>query len=403
MMSESTRLQVDPILAAALEALPDGFDICGPDGRNIFVTHVARERFPTFHAALDEGKSLREAMEASIRAIWRKGAPADIARLADELVAKFESGEPYEARTEDGKIVRVTFRSVPGGLKVASSVDITELRARERELKSAHEAAVAASAAKSAFLSNMSHEIRTPLNGILGMAQVLAQAPLSENLRDHVGVILEAGNQLHRLLSDVLEISSIEAGKFSIERRETDLVDLMRQVAKLWSSKAREAGLDFHLCIDGAAPRRLVFDGARVRQCLANLISNAIKFTREGNILVHVSASANGAGAWLVKVRVADSGIGVSEESLKSLFQPFSQAKETAAQGPGGTGLGLAITRRLAEMMGGATTVTSTVGKGSEFTFSFMAEDAPREGSRHPVHLARRTTDQDGAHGLAIV
>jgi signal transduction histidine kinase/DNA-binding NarL/FixJ family response regulator len=247
---------------------------------------------------------------------------------------------------------------------------------RNNELTAQRDAAEQASQAKSAFLANMSHEIRTPLNGILGMAQVLEIGSLSDEQRDQVQTILDSGRNLMALLNDVLDLSKIEAGKMAVVKADTDLTHTLCRLHRLWKPKAEEAGLEFYLSLDADLPQVLNFDAVRVRQCVSNLISNAIKFTKQGRVEVFVTARRSADGQYLVKVRVSDTGIGMDAETMTRLFTPFMQADDSISRKYGGTGLGLSITRKLAELMGGEANVRSEPGRGSEFTFSFLAGEA---------------------------
>jgi CheY-like chemotaxis protein len=222
----------------------------------------------------------------------------------------------------------------------------------------------------------MSHEIRTPLNGILGMAQVLEMGNLSSDQRDQVQTILDSGRNLMALLNDVLDLSKIEAGKIAIVTADTDLIHTLRRLHRLWKPKAEEAGLEFYLSLDAELPQLLNFDAVRVRQCVSNLISNAIKFTAKGRVEVFVTAKRQAGGRYMVKIRVTDTGVGMDEETMTRLFRPFTQADDSTSRKYGGTGLGLSITRSLAELMGGEASVRSEIGRGSEFTFTFLAEEA---------------------------
>jgi len=262
-----------------------------------------------------------------------------------------------------------------GGMRAAISVDITDLRKRQKELENAKKAAEAASLSKSAFLANMSHEIRTPLNAILGMAQVLEGTELDQQQREHVTTILDSGTTLTTLLNDVLDLSKIEAGKFDIVPVDANLHSLLRRQMKLWRPKAEEKGLDLTLSFDAELPAYLCFDVVRVQQCVSNLVSNAIKFTNDGRVEIFASAKEIGS-AHLVEIRVRDTGPGMDLETLARLFQPFAQADESIQRAHGGTGLGLSITRRLAELMGGSAAVVSEPGRGSSFWVTFRGEPA---------------------------
>ena len=372
-----TNLDVDPIFLEAIENLPDGISIFDRNGVPILHNRMSEKRFPHLYQAFANGaKHYREAMAYSIR----HARPDFTDEQVNEQVEKFndytETGETYEIKTPDNRIVQITYRPMADGRKVAISVDVTELRQRERELKKAQAQAVQASNAKSAFLANMSHEIRTPLNGILGMAQVLEMGDLSSEQKDQVQTILDSGRNLMALLNDVLDLSKIEAGKIAIVAADTDLTHTLRRLHRLWKPKAEESGLEFYLSLDADLPQVLHFDAVRVRQCVSNLISNAIKFTAKGRVEVFVTAKHREDGQYLVTIRVSDTGVGMDEETMTRLFRPFTQADDSTSRQYGGTGLGLSITRSLAELMGGGATVRSEIGRGSEFTFTFLAGEA---------------------------
>ena len=244
---------------------------------------------------------------------------------------------------------------------------------RGRAAEAARAQAERANAAKSEFLALMSHELRTPLNAMLGIAQTLTLEPLSPRVKDQVELIEEGGRTLLALLNDALDLAKIEAGKLEIAPTTDDLAALCDRVVRLNLPLATEKGVTIDLVVDPSVPATLVFDPLRVRQCLANLISNAVKFTLAGQILVRVScAPAGDPETLLVKVKVADTGVGMDASTLSRLFKPFEQGEAATARHTGGTGLGLSITRRLANLMGGDVTVRSAVGKGSTVTLTFV-------------------------------
>jgi signal transduction histidine kinase/ActR/RegA family two-component response regulator len=231
---------------------------------------------------------------------------------------------------------------------------------------------------KSQFLSNMSHEIRTPLNGVLGMAQSLAAEPLSLVQREKVAVILDTGNTLMTILNDVLDLSKIEAGKLEISAADDDIVQAIGSIRWLFQPQAEAKGLriDFHC--PPAFPRWLHYDPVRFRQCMSNLLSNAIKFTDTGTIAITLSAEERDAGH-TVSIVVADTGIGMTPDTMAKLFSAFTQADASTSRRFGGTGLGLAIARELAQMMGGDVRAVSEAGAGATFTFTFQAATATRQ------------------------
>ena len=287
----------------------------------------------------------------------------------------------------DGRCLSVRVQPLKGGGWVAVHEDITprrraeeqnrlmleRLHATQGELRRAVLAAETSNEAKSSFLANMSHEIRTPLNGILGMAQVLEHEQLSPSQIEGVQTILESGKTLMALLNDVLDLSKIEAGKLNIELTDGNLRDNFLYVQKLFLGRAQEKHIGLHVEIDEAVPDDVKFDHIRVRQCVSNMVSNAIKFTNSGSVTISVAHEIITEGEYLILVDVADTGIGISEASASRLFSQFSQADASTTRRYGGTGLGLAITRKLARLMGGDATVVSVPGKGSTFRFTFQA------------------------------
>jgi CheY-like chemotaxis protein len=227
---------------------------------------------------------------------------------------------------------------------------------------SAAEAAEAANAAKSAFLATISHEIRTPLNGVLGMAQAMAAEALSPAQRDRLEVIQRSGEALLAILNDVLDLSKIEAGRLELETIEFDFIDLARSVQAAFQPMAAEKGLGLRLAVD-AAEGRYGGDPLRIRQILSNLISNAIKFTDAGEVVLAAGRDDEG-----LCVTVSDTGVGIAPADLPRLFQKFDQLDSSTTRRFGGTGLGLAICRELASLMGGDIGVESELGRGSIFT-----------------------------------
>ena len=248
------------------------------------------------------------------------------------------------------------------------------MRRQNQENERNRAAAEAANEAKSNFLASMSHEIRTPMNGILGMAQALDSSDLTPPARDKVGVILDSGRSLLAVLNDVLDFSKIEAGKFDITPAPNDIVQMANSVIRLFETHARDRNLTLTLTHDADLPHGLICDAERVRQCLSNLISNALKFTPTGGIKVHLSWRRNEDDTAVVFVSVTDTGIGMSAEVMGRLFKPFTQADNSIARRYGGTGLGLAISMRLAHLMGGTMFVESAPDLGSRFVFTFQAK-----------------------------
>ena len=260
-----------------------------------------------------------------------------------------------------------------------ASVNITEAKNRELTTVSAQLSAETtkannASRAKTDFLATMSHEIRTPLNGILGMAQALAQEQLAPGQKDKIELIVSSGETLTALLNDVLDLSKIEAGRLDINPVDSDLRASINRARSLFEAIATEKDVSIRVTLAPDMPTQLSYDPVRVHQCLSNLISNAVKFTSAGEVEIACTVIPPDAmGVHRVQMDVRDTGIGMTAETMANLFNAFTQADGSITRKFGGTGLGLAITRRLARLMNGDVSVSSTPGGGSMFSLTFTA------------------------------
>lgn len=368
--------ELNALIREAIGTLSEGFAVFDADQQLIFANHVSRKDFGRTYAAMARGATWLEALVESITPHMPNSTPEEIQVLAGDMSRTLLDGKPMDLLTDDGGVVQVVYRQMSGGRYAAISQDVAALREREKELKIARRKAEAASEAKSSFLANVSHEIRTPLNGMLGMAQVLAASDITPEQREQTDAILDSGKTLIALLNDVLDLSKIEAGKLEIAPVDADLSHVLRRVDKLWQPAAEEKAIDLTMDFAASLPPRLKFDPIRVRQCVSNLVSNAVKFTAAGEVNLHVSVPRQGPNAGLVQIKVRDTGIGMDEETLARLFTPFTQADSSTARQYGGTGLGLSISRKLAQMMGGDLVATSVPGEGSVFTLTFRAEAA---------------------------
>ncbi len=235
----------------------------------------------------------------------------------------------------------------------------------EADLRAANEAADAANKAKSLFLANMSHEIRTPMNGVFGMADLLLQTKLTERQHRLVGTINQSARTLLTIINDILDLSRIEADKLELDVEEFDLRDCIEGAVELFADEAQKKGLELSFFMSDETPDWLVGDAGRLRQIAVNLIGNALKFTREGEVSVRITSERRDAAVAHVRCEIRDTGIGINAATKERLFQPFSQADNSITRRFGGTGLGLAISRHLVHMMGGTIDIESELGKGS--------------------------------------
>ncbi len=242
-----------------------------------------------------------------------------------------------------------------------------ELKEQKDKADQSAREALQANQAKSAFLASMSHDIRTPMNAILGFCELLTEEQMDQEQRYYVSIIHESSHNLLMLLNDILDLSKIEAGRMRLEITDCNVRDLLKNIESMLKPTAVNRGLEFRIFIPPALPDIIQTDSIRIRQCLVNLVSNAIKFTHAGHVHIKVSVERD-----FLRFDVEDTGIGIAADQLDGIFEAFSQADGRTTSQYGGSGLGLTITRQLARMLGGDITVSSQIGQGSIFSLTIQ-------------------------------
>jgi PAS domain S-box-containing protein len=330
---------------------------------------------------------------------------ASYARFGLELEATLDAGQPIDLerqlRCHDGTLRWFSVRASPAAPDVAALdiwilEDITERRQTHQALAEAKERAEAASRAKSEFLANTSHEIRTPLNGLLGLVRLAQEPDVGHaRLREYLDRIEDSAQALAGIISDILDLSKIEAGHLSLAQTSFDLHDLLGSVCGAYSELAAAKGLACHLEIGKGVPQWVSGDPVRVRQILGNYTSNALRYTASGSIEMAVHTRPDGR----LRVQVRDTGCGIPIDVKPRLFQPFSQTDTDGARPHGGTGLGLSICRQLAVLMGGGVGVQSKLGEGSTFWADLPMRPVPPP----PSTAAHRNADAQALRGARLL
>ncbi|MBW6423173.1 response regulator [Rhizobium sp. XQZ8] len=279
-------------------------------------------------------------------------------------------GRPVHAsfRVHGTKWIQVEANQTGSDHWLAVFTDVTDMKDREEELTRLLQRAEAADRAKSEFLANMSHEIRTPMNGVLGMAELLAKSNLDTRQKTFIDIIVKSGNALLTIINDILDFSKIDAGQMKLRKAPFDPVEAIEDVATLLSSSAAEKDIELIVRGDASIRETVMGDAGRFRQIITNLVGNAVKFTEKGHVFIDLASKPVAEGQMMLSIRIEDTGLGIPDEKLRSVFEKFSQVDTSSTRRHEGTGLGLAITAGLTELFGGHIEVTSELGRGSVFT-----------------------------------
>ena len=381
--------------ARILESMPDALLVLDAQGHlagsnNALFLMAGVTRWSIGHPR-EAGKYLLQRL-AEVRAFGDE--------RAEQIVKRIELRQRFHTRQclSNGRWIDVTIEPISGGGAILFCRDVDE---DMRELELARDQAIAADRAKSNFLATMSHEIRSPLNGVVGMLDLLAETRLDEEQRHFVEVAGRSSDHLLSVINDILDFAKLEAGRLDLETVDFELVDLVERTIELLSARAQEKGLELVTDFaDGLLPQ-LRGDPTRLSQVLLNLVSNAVKFSDKGEVLISV---APGAARNALRISVVDQGMGMTQEMLQRLFRPFSQAESSINRRYGGTGLGLAICHDLVKLMGGRIGARSAIGKGSSFWFEIPlapAESAAPTRLRPAVLVGKRCLIVDDCNSAA--
>ncbi|MEQ8334365.1 PAS domain-containing protein [Nisaea sp.] len=394
-------------MADAIESISEAFAYFDANDRLMICNDTYRYLRPAIASQIVPGLLF----EDFLRLVADSGQiPTDFGEMGSWLRKRLDmhrdaDGKPVQQTWPDGRVQLVSERRTKDGGTVITLTDISDLKRRETALEEAHarlsdqhealekladdldaarRAAEAANDAKSQFLAMMSHEIRTPMTGLLGMVSMLREEHLSDQQRGYLDVLGQCADTLLSLLNDILDLSKIEAGQLKLESIDFDLESTAREIIDLFGGGASDKGVSLLFRMSDTAVRRVRGDPLRFKQVLANLVSNAIKFTAEGHVLLQLDAVPEGNNV-LVSGSVLDTGMGIPEDAIPRLFKRFDQVDTSTTRKFGGSGLGLSICQRLLHSMGGDIAVSSVSGEGSTFSFSLTLEKGQSEEAGSPI------------------
>ena len=383
-------------LQEVLESMGGGISVFDDDLRFVARNNTAVKMSGLPPEAWEPGKHIiKDTLEIGIRHGVYKYNTSD--EFIDDMMKSIAETGSFQAlrNQKDGLVISEVIRKRPSGGYVVVYTDVTEMKQREAELerlslelRKQTEAAEFANRAKSEFLANMSHEIRTPMNGIVGMASLLKNTGLDDKQNEMANVIVSSGESLLTIINDILDFSRLEAGKLRINAEPFNLRHAIEDVTSLLNLRAQESGVELMVRCQPELDFHYIGDAGRIRQIVTNLIGNAIKFTDEGHVLVDVSGAPRGETTDIT-MKVTDTGCGIPEQNLQTIFEEFEQVDGSAARRHDGAGLGLAITKRIVEAMGGNIAAESEPGKGSVFTVNvpLKVDEAAKQKIEPPVDL----------------
>lgn len=391
--SSSALARSDSRFKDAIEALPDGFIIYDEQGQTAVTNQQLRQLYPASQSGIQLGKQFEDFIRQGVEA-GQYQLSGDSERFVQDLLSLHKQSQGnFELPLADGRWIHVVERDMRDGGKVGFHRDITEQKNQHSLLVDAKQRAEQANQAKTQFLATVSHELRTPLNGVLGLLAMLSEDySLTKGQHDYAVTAHDSARQLLSILNEILDISKLEAGKLSLDSEDFILADTINSAVNLQRTNIEQKALGLHVAIDPQLQIPVTGDSGRIRQVLLNLLSNACKFTNQGDIYLDAKCQKRSDSAIDVVIAVRDTGIGFDTQHIDKLFEPFTQLDNKANRQFSGSGLGLAICQRLMTMMDGRIRAESTLGHGACFTLDFTLAIGEKRGSDQTVSIIPATT-----------